>query len=317
MEYRGPRKSDLLVRYLRKYAASDVTMLDSDSAISNFVEEASTFFPIYIGFGLNNSTIENIAVKYKKNAWFSVAKDFSEDAMVSYGFDKVPAIVSLNPSYNERSAFYGPFEEKFLEDFVKQNLLPLAVPVSRETLKLMKDDGRKMALTIVEDENEDRSKELIKLLKAAASENRDLIFGYVSIKHMEEFAEKFDIETKLPKMIIWDKNDEYLSVVGSESIDGEDEATLINKFVKGYREGRTTKKRTSGPSLMKAMNRTFNLKMVLIFVFVMTVMILIQLFFSKGSGEYQRVPTQNHAAHASSSVKEVESKEYKSAEKED
>ncbi|KAF1897427.1 hypothetical protein Lal_00035132 [Lupinus albus] len=317
-EYRGPRKSDLLVSYLRKYAASDVTMLDSDSAVSNFVEEAGTFFPIYIGFGLNNSTIENIAIKYKKNAWFSVAEHFSEDAMVSsYGFDKVPALVSLNPSYNERSAFYGPFEEKLLEDFVKQNLLPLAVPVSHDTLKLMKSDGRKMVLTIVEDENEEISKELIKLLKAAASENRDLIFGYVSIKHMEEFAEKFDIETKLPKMIIWDKNDEYLSVVGSESIDGEDQKTLIAKFIEGYREGRTRMKRTSGPSLLRAMNKTFNLRMMCIFVFLMVVMILIQLFFTKGSDEYQRVPTQKHASHASSSVKEVESKEYKSAEKED
>ena len=99
-----------------------------------------------------------------------------------------------------------------MEDFIKQNLIPLAVPVSRDTLKLLEADGRKIVLTIVEDEDEERSRELVKLLKAAASANRDLIFGYVGVRQLEEFAEKFDIQTKLPKMVIWDKSDEYLSV---------------------------------------------------------------------------------------------------------
>ncbi|TKY51513.1 disulfide-isomerase 5-2 [Spatholobus suberectus] len=315
-EYRGPRKADLLVRYLKKFAASDVSILDSDSAVNTFVEEASTFFPIYIGFGLNNSIIEKFGVKYKKNAWFSVAKDFSEDLMVLYDFDKIPALVSLNQQYNERNTFYGPFEEEFLEDFVRQNLIPLAVPVSYETLKLMKADGRKIVLTIVEDEDEERSKELIKLLKAAASANRDLIFGYVGVKQLEEFAEKFDIDTKLPKMVVWDKSDDYLSVVGSESIEGEDQATQITKFLEGYREGRTVKKTFSGPSLMRFIHRSFDIRMVYIIVFVVAIVLLIQ-SFSKGGDEYHSVPNQVQTDHASSSVSEVESKEYKPGDKED
>ena len=86
------------------------------------------------------------------------------------------------------------------------------MPVSYETLKLMKADGRKIVLTIVDDESEESSKELVKLLRAAASANRDLIFGYVGVKQLDEFADKFDTTTKLPKMVIWDKEDEYLSV---------------------------------------------------------------------------------------------------------
>ncbi|XP_061366609.1 protein disulfide-isomerase 5-2 isoform X1 [Gastrolobium bilobum] len=316
-EYRGPRKADLLVRYLKKFAASDVAILDSDSAVNTFVEEASTFFPIYIGFGLNNSVIEKLAIKYKKNAWFSVAKDFSEDLMVLYDFDKIPALVSLNPVYNERNTFYGPFEaEEFLEDFVKQNLIPLAVPVSHDTLKLMKADGRKIVLTIVEDEDEERSRELIKLLKAAASANRDLIFGYVGVKQLEEFAENFDIGTKLPKMVVWNKSDDYLTVDGLESIEGEDQATLITKFLEGYKEGRTIKKSFSGPSLMRFINRSFDIRMVYIGVFVVAVLMLIQTF-SKGGDDYHRVPNQDQVDHATSSVSEVESKEYKAGDKED
>ena len=109
-EYYGPRKADLLVRYLKKFVAPDVAVLNSDSGISDFIEAAGTDFPIYVGFGLNESVISDLAIKYKKKAWFSVAKDFTDDVMVLYDFDKVPALASVHPNYNERSIFYGPFE---------------------------------------------------------------------------------------------------------------------------------------------------------------------------------------------------------------
>ena len=109
-EYYGPRKADLLVRYLKKFVAPDVAVLNSDSGVSDFIEAAGTDFPIYVGFGLNESVISDLAIKYKKKAWFSVAKDFTEDVMVLYDFDKVPALASVHPKYNERSIFYGPFE---------------------------------------------------------------------------------------------------------------------------------------------------------------------------------------------------------------
>lgn len=110
MDYTGPRQSDLLVRMLKKFVAPDISLLKSDDDISNFVAEAGTYFPIFIGFGLNESLIEGFSLKYKKKAWFAVAKNFSEDAMVKYDFDKVPVLVSLHPKYNEMGVFYGPFE---------------------------------------------------------------------------------------------------------------------------------------------------------------------------------------------------------------
>lgn len=112
-DYYGPRKADLLVRFLKKFVAPDVAILKSDSAISDFVESAGTHFPLFVGFGLDESLISDLAAKYKKKAWFSVAKDFSEDTMVLYDFDKVPALVALHPGYNEQSIFYGPFEGWF------------------------------------------------------------------------------------------------------------------------------------------------------------------------------------------------------------
>lgn len=113
MEYTGPRNADLLVRFLKKFVAPDVSLLESDSAIHNFIEMAGSNFPMFIGFGLNESVILELGRKYKRKAWFSVAKDFSEEMMVMYDFDKVPALVSLQPRYNEQSVFYGPFEGAF------------------------------------------------------------------------------------------------------------------------------------------------------------------------------------------------------------
>jgi protein disulfide-isomerase A1 len=110
IEYTGSRKADQLVRNLKKFVAPDVSILESDSAIKNFVENAGTSFPMFLGFGVNDSLIAEYGRKYKKRAWFAVAKDFSEDVMVAYEFDKVPALVAIHPKYKEQSLFYGPFE---------------------------------------------------------------------------------------------------------------------------------------------------------------------------------------------------------------
>lgn len=279
-EYYGPRKADLLVRYLRKFVTPDVAVLDSDNAVREFVKAADTHFPIFIGFGVNESQISDLAVKYKKKAWFSVAKDFTEEIMEYYEFFKTPALVALHEIYHERNIFYGPFEDSFLEDYVKQSLLPLVLPINQDTLKLLKDDQRKIALTIVEDESDDKSEKLIKLLKGAASANRDLVFGYVGFKQFEEFAESFGYsdKTKLPKMVVWDGNEDYLSVVGSESIEEEDQGTQITTFLEGYREGKVIKKQISGPSFFGYLSSVLGIRVFYIAIFLLLVLVLILQF---------------------------------------
>lgn len=66
----------------------------------------------------------------------------------------------------------------------------------------------------MEDETDEKSKGLIKNLKAAASANHDLVFAFVGFKQWEEFAESFDVnkKTPLPKMIVWDGDEEYFTV---------------------------------------------------------------------------------------------------------
>ncbi|OMO81376.1 Thioredoxin [Corchorus olitorius] len=320
IDYYGPRKADLLVRYLKKFVASDVSLLSSDSAITDFIEAAGTYFPIYIGFGLNETVISDLAIKYKKKAWFSVAKDFSKDAMVLYGFNKVPALVVLHPSYKQQNVFYGPFEDD-LGDFIKKNFLPLAVPMNHETLKILKDDNRTIVLTIVEDENEEKSQKAIKLLGAAASANGDLVFGYVGVKQWEEFADTFggNEKTKLPKMIIWNGVEEYFSVIGSESLDDEeDQRSQISRFLEGFRQGRIEKHIIKGPSVTEFIRSLIGIGTVFIIVFLVAMLMLIRSLWK--DDEPLKVSTRDEVHLVESSEdeqSEAESNEYRPGKKED
>ncbi|KAL2231890.1 protein disulfide isomerase-like 5-2 [Sesamum indicum] len=315
-EYYGPRKADLLVRFLTKFVAPDVSILNSDSAIRDFIEAAGTNFPIFIGFGLNESVISDLAVKYKKKAWFSVAKDFSDDIMSLYDFDKVPALVAIHPAYNEQSIFYGPYEEKFLEDYIKQSLLPLVLPINQESLKLLKDDKRKVVLTILEDEADEQSNELVKVLKAAASANRDLVFGYVGFKQWEDFVESFEVykKTPLPRMVVWHGDEEYYVVIGSESMNETDIGTQVSRFLEGYREGNVVKKSVAGPTLMGFLNSQIGVKIVLIFIFVALVMLMI---FSMTKEEPLTVGTREQVDERSSTSQPESAELLRSALKED
>jgi protein disulfide-isomerase A1 len=102
-------------------------------------------------------------------------------------------------------------KRNFLEDFVRQSLLPLTVPINTETLKMLNDDERKVVLAILEDDSDEKSAQLVKVLRSAASANRDLVFGYVGVKQWEGFVETFDISksSQLPKLLVWDRNEEY------------------------------------------------------------------------------------------------------------
>ncbi|KAK4382409.1 protein disulfide isomerase-like 5-2 [Sesamum angolense] len=236
-DYYGPRKADLLVRFLTKFVALDVAVLDSDSAIRDFVEAAGSNFPIFVGFG-------------------SLA-------------------AAIHPAYSEHNIFYGPFEEKLLEDYKKQSLLPLNLPISQYSLKSLKDDHRKVVLTILEDETEERSKGLLKVLKTVASVNSDLIFGYVGFKQWEDFTKSFEVSKKseLPKMFVWDGNGDYYSVIGSESIDETDLGSQVSRFLKGYRDGSVIHKRIEGAAFIGFIRSQLGLKLVFVLIFVVVVIV--------------------------------------------
>lgn len=275
-DYSGPRKADSLVPYLKKLATPDVFVLNSNSEVNEFIKTSGKFFPIFIGFGVEESLLLDFGKQYKKRAWFSVAKEISDEAMVQYDFDKKPALLVIRPEYNEQDIFYGPFEGEFLQEFIQQSLLPLCVPVRYETLKLLNDDQRPMVLTIVKDEMEEKSLQLIKTLKAAASGNHDLVFAYVGSKQWEEFVDTFNVgrKTKLPMIIVWNGDLEYYSVDGLETLNEENLESEITRFLEGYRQGRTIKQSIKGPSFLDFLHSLISMNTVYIIVVVVAILIL-------------------------------------------
>ncbi|KAB1203818.1 Protein disulfide-isomerase 5-2 [Morella rubra] len=129
---------------------------------------------------------------------------------------------------------------------------------------------------------EENSKKMIKLLKAAASANRDLVFGYVGVKQWEDFADTFGAnkKTTLPKMVIWDGDEGTLRFLVLSGL-ARTIRQLKFTILEGYREGKTTKERIGGDN------------------------------------EPLRVGTGDQVDHASSSISKAESKEYRSGDKED
>lgn len=213
------------------------------------------------------------------------------------------------------------FADGFLEEFVKQNFLPLILPINQDTLKLLKDDERKMVLTIVEDETHGSVDKLVKALRAAAHANRDLVFGYVGVEQFEEFADSFhaDKKAKLPKIVVWDGDEEYDQVNGIESISHEeDHLTQVSRFLEGYREGRTEKKRIKGPSLMGFINSMIGIRSVYVIVFLVAVIMML-----RSLSQVEEPPRARTGAAArerddqTTSVSEGETSEHKPRDKED
>ncbi|KAH9298362.1 hypothetical protein KI387_030044, partial [Taxus chinensis] len=276
-DYTGPRKAELLIPYLKKFAAPEVSILKSNHEVQEFIEGSEKIFPIFIGFDIKESLLVSLAKQYKKRAWFAVAEEFSDEVMVEYHFDKKPALLALRPEYREKDIFYGPFEGGYLEEFIQQNLLPLCVPIRYDTLKLLKEYARPIVLTIMKDEREDESLQLIGTLKDAAFDNRDLIFAYVGLEQWEEFVDTFNVgkKTKFPKIIVWNGDSEYLSVVGSETSSVENLESEITGFLEGYRKGKTVKQSIKEPSFSDFLKSFISIGSVCVIVFVIAILVVV------------------------------------------
>lgn len=101
-------------------------------------------------------------------------------------------------------------------------------------------------------------------------------------------------------------------VIGSESIDEDDQGSQISRFLEGYREGRTEQKRIKGPSLLGYINSLIGVRSIYIIMFLLAMLMLIR---SIGEEPPLRVGTRRQAAHTTTS--EAESSDETSGDKED
>eukprot|EP00252_Welwitschia_mirabilis_P020492 TRINITY_DN5040_c0_g1_i1.p1 TRINITY_DN5040_c0_g1~~TRINITY_DN5040_c0_g1_i1.p1 ORF type:complete len:449 (+),score=90.38 TRINITY_DN5040_c0_g1_i1:126-1472(+) len=286
-DYYGPRRAESLVLHLKKLSAPDLAFLKSPDEIHEYIKEAGKSFPIFIGFGMQEPMLADLARVYKKRAWFAISDYVDDDILSEYDFDKTPALLAMRPEFSEQDVFYGPFEGNFLQPFIHQSLLPLCIPIRYEALNLLKDDKRPIVLTIVKDEREEASLRLVKTLKAAASANRDLVFAYVGMNQWGEFADTFNIakDTELPMIILWNGDLDYYTVEGLESLTEGNFEAEIPQFIKAYRLGKVIKKTVKGPSFRGFLQSLMTIRTVYILAFVCGILALLLLLTGPDSKE--------------------------------
>jgi protein disulfide-isomerase A1 len=217
------------------------------------VKSIGSEIPLFVGFGLKAIDLEELAKKYRTKAWFAVMEMFSDKVMEDFDFDKGPALVVMRGEYGERATFYGPFEGwrfclllvvgllgRFWEicgigyclgrdvklifnwmlvaaedvaEFVAQNLLPLVTPMTGETLRPVKEDGRPVVVAVLDSDSTPEAKHFIKKLKMAAPAFRKFVFTYVVGPEWPEFLRPFDIrkDTQLPTVFVWE-DDTFVTV---------------------------------------------------------------------------------------------------------
>ncbi|MCO5570740.1 hypothetical protein L7F22_024468 [Adiantum nelumboides] len=285
VDYKGPRKAASLSSHLEKLASPEIKLLENEDELQNFLKLADDSFPFFIGFGTASSLFSDVAKEFKNKAWFLVLESFTEKTMESFDFDKSPAVVALRREKREQEIFYGPFEGDDLALFVKQNLLPRVNIMSSESLRTLREDGRPIALAILDNDSSEQSMSFIKKLKAAAPANRAFLFAYVDWRKWPSFVDSFNIDLKpgVPAFIVWNGDSTYFLSGENYDFGGERSDSYITFFLQEYKEGRAKQLNMKGPSFTDFIWSLFSMRSVYILVLIAAGFFLAQSMLSSDS----------------------------------
>ena len=112
-DYDGPHSVHALVTHVRRLTAPAIEVYTSESRFRGFLDTLDSELPIFVGFGLEASTLEKLAHKYRNKGWFAVLGEYSEKAHEDFQFDERHALVVLRGANEVQEVFYGPFEGTF------------------------------------------------------------------------------------------------------------------------------------------------------------------------------------------------------------
>lgn len=93
-----------------------------------------------------------------------------------------------------------------LPKFIKQNLVPLVIPLTVDNLELLKEDGRPHVVAVLESGTTPEAKAFIGKMKGAARANRAFVFSHVVASQWPKFVRPFNLGKKpvLPTVLIWE-----------------------------------------------------------------------------------------------------------------
>jgi hypothetical protein len=111
-DYDGPHSANALVTYVRRLTAPAIEVYSSESPLRKFLKTLESELPVFVGFGVEASSLEKVAHKYRNRGWFAVLEEISNEAMMDFNFENQSAVVVLRGGDEVQDVFYGPFDGK-------------------------------------------------------------------------------------------------------------------------------------------------------------------------------------------------------------
>lgn len=109
-DYDGPHSTQALITHVRRLTAPAIEVYTSESRFRDFLSSRGSDLPIFVGFGLEASSLEKLAHKYRNKGWFAVLREYSENAHEDFRFDERHAVVVLHGDDEVQDVYYGPFD---------------------------------------------------------------------------------------------------------------------------------------------------------------------------------------------------------------
>ncbi|KAJ3281936.1 protein disulfide-isomerase precursor [Borealophlyctis nickersoniae] len=230
-EYKGQRKADPIVSYMRKQALPAVTTLEADK----LEEFANSDRVVVVGF------FEADSAAHK--AFAAVAEKLRDDYLFGYTSDKdaakehgatVPDVVLFKKFDDGKAEFDGEITEEALTSFVKTNSIPLMADIGPENYQEYVESGLPIAYLFVANQ-EDRKKygalvePLAKLYKGKVS------FVYIDAAQYGGHGQNLNLKEKWPAFAIQKAKENLKYPFDQEK---EMTAEAIGEFVKDFVAGK-------------------------------------------------------------------------------
>ncbi|EFJ32287.1 hypothetical protein SELMODRAFT_267023 [Selaginella moellendorffii] len=269
-DYRGPHKAELMVAHLRRMLAPPLSTLQSPSAVKQFVERAGDKLPVFVGFGVEVSTLAELAQGHRLRAWFATVDQegsASELDLLSsdYGLTVLPALLVQHSSMNEQAVFHGPFQGEGLASFVRHNLLPPVTTLTYDNLELVKADGRPVVLAIVTGAG------VFNHMKELAREHPEMLFALLNSS--SPLADIFYAS----KVLVWDGKTYFYTRLHAEVSENEVEmGGQISALVEDFKNNKVKRSIIKQPSFMEQLMGFIGQNVLYIVLFFVTIVVFLQ-----------------------------------------
>jgi len=206
-DYKGPRKADGIVAYMKKQVGPAARQLESVDDVEKFIvsdqesgfavvgffdsdKKAQSASPLHSSFAI-------VANKLRENYMF--AKVYDANIAKHYGVD-ADTLVAFKQFDDKKAVYKGESKIKAVEDWIKANSLPLVGEITEQNSELYTKRELPIAkffMSIDRKSNQKQADYFINRLKKAATEYQNkILVAYAQMSKNEQAVKDFNLEGK-------------------------------------------------------------------------------------------------------------------------